>query len=67
MGMKVWKASVAIWESAIIRQPFTISPLLHTLFADFEHLVCFPSDDTSGESGPAPFHDTDQNLDRLAQ
>lgn len=65
MGMKVEKASRAISESNTpSARVFPRIPFSHprTVFAHLEGLICFPSDDTTGKSTPAPLHHPAEDL-----
>lgn len=70
-GMKVWKACLAMLESAFtlvfVLPVTTESPRgtgSRTLFANSKQLVGFPANDAVRHSAPAPFHDTAEDLRR---
>ena len=61
IGIKVVKASRANPESGLVRQVHLLAAR-RTLFADLEHLIRLPCDNTTRQSSPAPFHDTNDDL-----
>jgi hypothetical protein len=64
MGMNVENASRAKSESRKVQHmsPLSAKARAHTLFANLEQLISFPCNHTAGQSAPAPFHHTGQNL-----
>lgn len=64
MGIKVEKASRASPESETrsVQDQWRSSAVRDTLFADLEQLISFPGNNSSGESAPAPFQHTAEDL-----